>query len=207
MDTKIWELPESGWYIRFFLWTWNASPQNLNICKLFWGTVFLPISLWVSIPAAAERHSVSGFAVFWLISGSVVMSLGLYISAGIGFFVALCYLLNDLHRRMKADRTPAEQKSQFANQDRTLNRLIGMITMVDTCLSKITSVLRKSRLLIALGSSLSLVVKMLDYLIFVPISWVGTKIIGKPALLLMEYVKEAKHKFCPIIVLVPRKRT
>ena len=33
----------NGVYIRFFLWVWNANPERLDICKLFWGTTLLPL--------------------------------------------------------------------------------------------------------------------------------------------------------------------
>ena len=32
-------------YIRFFLWAWQAEIRDLNLCTLFWGTLFLPIAL------------------------------------------------------------------------------------------------------------------------------------------------------------------
>ncbi len=32
-------------FMRFFLWVWKVDPSTLNICKLFWGTLFFPIGL------------------------------------------------------------------------------------------------------------------------------------------------------------------
>lgn len=196
MDTKVWELSESGWYIRFFLWMWNASPQKLNICKLFWGTVFLPISLFVGIPAAAKRHSVSALAVIYLMIGFVKLCLGLYISAGILLFFVLSFLLGNLIYHRKARKTTVKQKSQFENQDHALNRLTEMMSRLPK--------LQQSQLGKAIRQILSFIGKVLNYLIFVPTAWLGRKIIGEPALLMIEYIKGVKHKFCPIIVLVPK---
>lgn len=201
MDTKVWELPESGWYIRFFLWMWNASPQKLNICKLFWGTMFFPLSLFVGIPAAAKRHSVSEPAVLWLILGFLVMCFGMYVTAGMWFFFALFFLLVDLNYHRKAQKTPIEQKTRLKNQDRALNRLTEMITTKSTRLPRELSRLEK-----ALARIDSFIGRVLYRLIIVPMSWIAIKLIGKPALLIIEYAKEAKHKFCPVIVLVPQKK-
>lgn len=34
-----------SYFLRLFLWSWDANPNNLNICGLFWGTIFLPAVL------------------------------------------------------------------------------------------------------------------------------------------------------------------
>jgi len=40
-----------GLFMRLFLWTYAipASTENLNTCKLFWGFVFMPLSLPISV--------------------------------------------------------------------------------------------------------------------------------------------------------------
>lgn len=227
MDTKVWELSESDWYIRFFLWIWNASPQRLNVCKLFWGTIFLPLSLFVGIPAAAKRHTVltfSDLAVFYLMIGFVLICLGwylsadtLFLSAGILFFFALFLFLVlenfARHTKDKAQRIIIKQKS-LINQDRALNRLTKIMTADRTlfflkinvfwkfwCKFWLIRVLQSGALFIG-----SIIDKTLHYLLFIPVSWMGRVVIGKPALLMIEYAKEVKHKFCPVIILVSRKR-
>ena len=38
-------ISKNSLYLRFFLWLWEANPEKLDICKLFWGTLFFPIAL------------------------------------------------------------------------------------------------------------------------------------------------------------------
>jgi hypothetical protein len=37
-------ISKNSLFMRFFLWAWDVDPANLNICKLFWGTVLFPFA-------------------------------------------------------------------------------------------------------------------------------------------------------------------
>jgi hypothetical protein len=31
----------NSWFIRFYVWLWQANPKDINFCKIFWGYVFV----------------------------------------------------------------------------------------------------------------------------------------------------------------------
>lgn len=35
-----WVLPRRSLVVRFYMWLWDASPSQVNFCKLFWGYLF-----------------------------------------------------------------------------------------------------------------------------------------------------------------------
>lgn len=39
------ELDASSKTVRFYLWLWQASPSQINLCKIFWGYVFFWLAL------------------------------------------------------------------------------------------------------------------------------------------------------------------
>ena len=62
-------ISRKNWYMRFFIWAWDVeSPQTLNLCKLFWGTLFLPL-FPLSFGVYKTNHTVFGFIprflVYW----------------------------------------------------------------------------------------------------------------------------------------------
>lgn len=38
-------LNRNDWYVRFYLWLYDADPTQINTCKLFWAYVFAPVVL------------------------------------------------------------------------------------------------------------------------------------------------------------------
>ena len=44
------KISASNRYIRFFCWAWRTKPSNLNICRLFWGTLFMPVTAMTWFP-------------------------------------------------------------------------------------------------------------------------------------------------------------
>jgi hypothetical protein len=42
----VWTLSRRTWYVRFYLWLWEANAKELTFCKLFWGYTLL----WVALP-------------------------------------------------------------------------------------------------------------------------------------------------------------
>lgn len=41
-----WEIPRKKWYMRLFLWVYDAKEENVTFCKLFWGYAFM----WLCLP-------------------------------------------------------------------------------------------------------------------------------------------------------------
>lgn len=36
---------QNSLFLRFFLWVWGTDPERLNVCKLFWGSIFFPFGI------------------------------------------------------------------------------------------------------------------------------------------------------------------
>jgi hypothetical protein len=78
---------KSNRFIRFFCWAWQSEPGNQNICTLFWGTLFIPVTLVTWFPLTRRirvpRVVLPLAAVtWWLLSvgvtdGSVWIVLGM----------------------------------------------------------------------------------------------------------------------------------
>lgn len=51
-----------NWYIRFFCWAWDTQPEKLDICKLIWGTLALPLVPLLFV----------GYAVIWVLAKTMV---------------------------------------------------------------------------------------------------------------------------------------
>lgn len=61
-------------YIRLFLWVWQVNPDKLDICKLFWGTLFLPIGYYVSM-LTTEKPGITFKRLGYLFMPIVILDL------------------------------------------------------------------------------------------------------------------------------------
>lgn len=49
-------ISEDSQFVRFFIWSWEADPKKLNICKIFWGTIFLPFAFFIKLITIRVFH-------------------------------------------------------------------------------------------------------------------------------------------------------
>jgi hypothetical protein len=100
-------------WLRVFLWAWEVNPDKLNICKLLWGTVFLPVGIIFVKESKRPFYFLSPAAAIWL-SCLFVPSLcfGAYTFAFTVFLFVLCSLAYNYVRRdaiaRKCDRQEAK---------------------------------------------------------------------------------------------------
>lgn len=62
-------IKKNSLFVRIFMWGWNVEPDNLNICKLFWGTLFFPITLMH--PGKKTYRYVSRLTTFYFAGGVI----------------------------------------------------------------------------------------------------------------------------------------
>lgn len=86
---------KSSPYIRLFVWCWEVeNPKKLNICHLFWGTIFLPTTLYTGrkicfIPGASYFCILLGIGciyeagwksgIFFIFLGSIIAFISITI--------------------------------------------------------------------------------------------------------------------------------
>lgn len=101
--------------LRFFLWVWGAKPSKLNVCKLFWGTVFLPLGFFVK-ESNRPFYYLSSLAAIWLVCIAIPsILLGKYFATIAICLLISCSLLYNYVRReaiaKKCDQQEAENKT------------------------------------------------------------------------------------------------
>ena len=75
-------------FVRLFVWWWEANPEQLNICKLFWGTLFFPIAL---CNFESAYRFVPRIAVFYAIGAPVFMLMGMWFAGFSWLIVAALF--------------------------------------------------------------------------------------------------------------------
>ena len=89
-------------WLRFFLWAWEVNPNRLNICKLFWGTVFLPVGIFFVKESKRPFYCLSPLAAIWLTCLVIPsLCLGAYIGTFTYSMLVLCSMLYNYTRRDK----------------------------------------------------------------------------------------------------------
>lgn len=58
-----WIIPKDSWYIRVYLWVWEASSKDITFCKLFWGYTLIWLGLPIRLLSAYFRSVRSVFRV------------------------------------------------------------------------------------------------------------------------------------------------
>ncbi len=201
-------ISRKSWFLRFFLWAWGADPERLNICQLFWGTIFLPLCLFrprgkkkteVKVPSEKKTEvkvpsepsfyeSLIGGATFgglMLVSIGAAVSISLQgwwllgiISLGCAVFFFLMVLL--MLAYLKDDREIIEW-------------------------SQLSSPSTKQRLALAFARQGSRVADQLLEWTFNPafeaVENLGYEVTGFWGLL-VAYYHAAKHRFCPRVKVV-----
>jgi hypothetical protein len=96
--------------LQFFVWAWEVNPSKLNVCKLFWGTVFLPLGFF-SKKRQRPFYCLSPLAAVWLTCLAIPsLFLGRYTSAIALFLLVLCSIFcNYLRRETIAKRCNQEE--------------------------------------------------------------------------------------------------
>ena len=108
---------KSSLYMRLFLWAWGADPEKLNICKLFWGTIFLPLAffrekpVWGFVPRETILYSL--LAPLIAVLGYPGFATGMFL-AGVLFFLVFV-----LWTKLKGPKKQSEDEKQQGkvNQD------------------------------------------------------------------------------------------
>jgi PKD repeat protein len=60
----VWILPSSAWWIKVYVWVWNADVADITFCKLFWGYTLIWLGLTirtVTLVASAVAYLGRGF--------------------------------------------------------------------------------------------------------------------------------------------------
>jgi len=71
-------------YLRFFLWVWGIGTEQLNACKLFWGTVFFPFGIFATNKRRVIAYSI--LALFYTLLAVVSLMNGSWILATFWLF-------------------------------------------------------------------------------------------------------------------------
>lgn len=111
----------SSWFIRLFVWAWEADPKSLNICKLFWGILFLPFPLlyfkgvyrWIPLITFA----LCGYALLMMILGMVHQRYDAILAALLLFLSAVLAILANLaHNYYSKKIQPGGGEREIKNQ-------------------------------------------------------------------------------------------
>lgn len=114
-------------FLRFFLWVWKADPATLNLCKLFWGTILLPLFPIVLL-IRTDTHPLPKAAVF-IVCGVCGVISGVWWAAVLNFLAGMSQIIEFLRQKFP-------QKSRFLSiisrylewiVDNSLGRLIGFL--------------------------------------------------------------------------------
>jgi hypothetical protein len=105
--------------LRFFLWAWEADPDKLNICKLLWGTVFLPVGIFFAKESSRPFYYLSRLAASWLTCIVIPsLCLGIYDGALAVFMLVLFSIFYNYVRRdaiaRKCDLQDAKNEAEKA---------------------------------------------------------------------------------------------
>lgn len=104
--------------LQFFLWTWEANKDKLNICKLFWGTIFLPLGFFTKSSNRPFYYLSPLTAIYLTCIAVPGLCFGKYALAMVGFLSVLCLMFYSYIRReaiaIKCDREDLENKAQKA---------------------------------------------------------------------------------------------
>ena len=103
--------------LRFFLWTWEADPNRLNVCRLFWGTFFLPAGFFIK-KSHRPFHCLSPLSAFYL-TGMVIPGIcfGYYGFAIVSFLFFLGSMLYIYVRREAIAKKCDQQEARIRASD------------------------------------------------------------------------------------------
>lgn len=106
-------LQKSSRFLRFFCWTWDTTPEQLNLCTLFWGTLFLPIGIifmgsYGKIPRVLIAYLAFGAVTIAfggvLLGSLMILVILIMILALVGFFSLPESVKQSIGERLKPER-------------------------------------------------------------------------------------------------------
>jgi hypothetical protein len=106
-------------WLRFFLWAWEANPEKLNICRLFWGVVFLPIGIFFVKDSVRPFYCLSRLGATWLFCLVFpYLFFGEYVGALVFSLLVFCSMaynhLNRIAIAIKCDKQETEARAKKA---------------------------------------------------------------------------------------------
>ena len=166
----------SSLFLRFFLWGWEANPEKLNICKLFWGTFLFPVAF---LQFKKAYRFIPRITFFYMIGAVLLAALGLWGAAVIWFvFGAGCAVCGYII--MRRSQSAAERREE---KERALSEITGRGSAVGEWIFDHT-----------LGLVLDLACDVAD-------SRMGQRVDGFFAVI-GEYARATKQRLCPLIRVV-----
>lgn len=113
------KISHKNFLLQLYLWAWEVDPDKLNVCKLIWGIVFLPIGV-LGKNKKRPFHYLSPVAAAWLMCLFIPsLWLGKYASASVFIVLALCSVIYNYVRReaiiKKCEQQEAKYKAEKAN--------------------------------------------------------------------------------------------
>lgn len=170
--------------LRFFLWAWEADQTKLTICKLFWGTIFLPV-------AFLNSETFHGFllrlALFYMVGAPLFAITGLRVTAIIwlvyGILFAACgYIF------MRRYPKTAERHKEHKEKERLLSALSCRSSAV------VDWILEHTFGTMFFGIVFNSFANAMDSR--------TSRHIGSFFSVIGAYVRAAKQRFCPLIQIV-----
>ena len=162
--------------MRFFLWVWEATPEKLNICKLFWGTILFPVAF---LQFKKAYRFIPRITFFYMVGAVLFAALDLWGAAITWFVLGVGFSIGG-YVTMRRSQSAAERREE---KERALSEITGRGSAVGEWIFDHT-----------LGLVLDLACDVAD-------SRVGQRVGGFFAVI-GEYARATKKRLCPLIRVV-----
>lgn len=178
-------------YLRFFLWLWDADPQRLNLCKLFWGTLFFPLAFarWKLVCRFIPR-----ITFVYLVYAVILAACGIWVNAlvwsiGCLLLVTAGYIY---YQHKKRSTTKREEKE----------RMLSKITELG---SRFAEWVAESMIGAWLGERVDWILentlgRLFDFIDNISDSAANWRKSGFPTII-GEYFKALKKRVCTVVIL------
>lgn len=190
-----WTISRKAWFVRFYLWLYQADSTNMNLCKLFWGLFWAPLALTLLVLYEFFSALIIVFFLLVLPLGSLVGSLAGLMSILLGRsgieFLILAFLLLLLYPTSLLFGKQLEAKMLESKKGVFLVGGITRLSVKAFNLLFLVGLLLPVKLLLLIFSVLGFLTKG------VPANKITS--LGQVAVL---YVQAQKSHFCPRIRLV-----
>jgi len=163
-------------FLRLFLWVWEANPEKLNVCKLFWGTLFFPVAF---LQFKRIYRFIPRITIFYMLGAVLLAALGLWISAIIWSFGGVIFAIGGYVAMWRSQGADDRRKEK----EQALSKITGRVSVVVDWI---------------LDHTLGLV---FDFADDVSCSMAGRRIGGFFGVI-GEYIHATKQRLCPLIRVV-----